>query len=128
MAARRPAKGAPRLPRMSRKLASASGAELEAYASSLEQACASEPESADLWTCLGVARAAQHRPAKARTAFRKALTAEPAHFFARLHYAELLIELDEHAAAIRELERALAVARTASEAAMASRYLRKLRS
>jgi hypothetical protein len=106
---------------------SASPAELETYICNLEQACAAEPQSADLRTCLGLAYAARRQFGRARRAFERALESVPTHFFARLRYAELLQGRGFLRLARRQATLAAESARTRAESAMAGRLLRVLR-
>ena len=105
----------------------ASPAELEAYIRNLLAACAADPQSADLHTCLGVAYAARHQFGKAMSAFRNALQLMPGHFFARLRYAEVLHSRGFVRKAERQAHMAAESARTRAESAMAGRLLSHMR-
>ena len=107
--------------------ATVSPAELDSYIKSLEEACVAEPGSADLLTCLGVARTAKSEPASAQLAFEKALAAEPEHFFARLRYSELLLQLRKFKTAEGHTRLASQAARSRAESAMAKRLLGLIR-
>src|SRR5262244_2572195 len=66
-----------------------SPAALTEYIGSLEKACAQNPGSADLRTCLGMAYAMNFEVYKSMDALELAVEFEPQHFFAQLKYAEL---------------------------------------
>jgi hypothetical protein len=65
----------------------------------LEKACAENPHSADLRTCLGMAHAMNFDVYKSMDALETAVGLDETHFFAQMKYAELLYRL-------RALERA----------------------
>lgn len=102
------------------------GAELDDYIGRLEVACAEQPDSADLHTCLGVACAARKQFTKARAAFEQALNLAPSHFFARLRYAELLCDRRFLRQAEEHARRAKEAAATKAETAMVRRLIERL--
>jgi cytochrome c-type biogenesis protein CcmH/NrfG len=103
------------------------GADLRSYIAALERACGAEPESADLHTCLGVAYAADKHYGRAKEAFDRAVELNPAHFFAHLRYAELLIARGHLRAAEQRAKMAEAAARTRSQRSMSRRLLAAVR-
>ena len=63
--------------------------DLAAYIGSLERRCLENPDSPELWTCLGMAYAVNHDVVKSMDALETATDVEPTHFWARLKYGEL---------------------------------------
>src|SRR5574341_396767 len=70
-----------------------SPARLLEYIELLEAACAENPQSADLRTCLGMAYAMNYDAYKSMDALETATRLDPEHFFARFKYAELFYRL-----------------------------------
>ena len=101
--------------------------ELGAQIAMLEQACAAQPQSADLRTCLGMAYAMNYEAYKSMDALEEATRADPEHFFARLKYAELFYRLRALARAEEETLRALDLAVNTAEVAIARRQLSEIR-
>jgi hypothetical protein len=67
--------------------------ELAVYIRSLELACAENPRSADIRTCLGMAYAMNYEVYKSMDALEAAVGLDETHFFAQIKYAELLYRL-----------------------------------
>jgi len=88
---------------------------------------AADPQSADVLTCLGVAHAVNFDIPKAIGALRSALAVRPHHFWARLKYGELLSRLQATEAATHEIRKALDVAESPSQFALAHRQLHAVR-
>src|SRR6266536_5471448 len=63
--------------------------ELKAFIARVEQACLDRPDSADLRTCLGMARAMNFEVYKSMDALEAATLIDPTNFWAQLKYAEL---------------------------------------
>ncbi len=101
--------------------------ELEGHISMLEQACARHPESADLRTCLGMAYAMNFQAYQSMDALAAAVALDPASFWAQFKYAELHYRLR----ALEEAEaltlKALALAQSGVELALARRQLGEIR-
>lgn len=100
--------------------------ELVSYIRTLEAACAEQPASADLLTCLGVAHAALERTRIAHLQFERAIQADPGHFYARYHFAKLLLQLRQIDVAKEQCSLAVNRARTRAESAMARRLLHEI--
>jgi hypothetical protein len=71
----------------------ASPAELAQTIGELEVACAENPTSASLWTCLGMAYAVNYDVEKSLDALETATEVEPDHFWAQLKRGELQYRL-----------------------------------
>ena len=100
---------------------------LRGYIVELEQACAENPESADLRTCLGMAHAMNYDVYKSMDALEEAIRADDRHFFARLKYGELLYRIRALPWAERETLQALDTAGNAWELSMARAQLQTIR-
>src|SRR4051812_44869736 len=86
--------------------------DLAAYITQLETACAANPRSADLRTCLGVAHAVNFDVYKSVDALEDARRLEPTNFWAQLKYAELHYRLRVLNVAEEETRRAADLATT----------------
>src|SRR5579884_3704410 len=104
-----------------------SPAKLAQYIASLERACAENPHSADLRTCLGMAHAMNFDVHKSQDALEEAVRLEPANFFAQLKYAELYYRLRALVRAEAETVKALDLATNAFELGLARRQLQTIR-
>jgi len=104
-----------------------SPAKLAQYIASLERACAENPHSADLRTCLGMAHAMNFDVHRSQDALQAAVDLEPANFFAQLKHAELYFRLRALLRAEAETLKALELARNAFELGLARRQLREIR-
>ncbi len=93
----------------------------------LEQACAENPSSADLRTCLGMAYAMNYEAYKSMDALEAAVRLDPGHFFAQLKYSELLYRLRALPRAEQETLNAVRLARSAWELSLARTQLREIR-
>ncbi len=93
----------------------------------LEQACAENPESADLRTCLAMVHAVNYDAYKSLDALQDALNINPNHFFAQLKLAELWYRLRALPKAEEEGIKALNLASNASEYQMARAQLQEIR-
>ena len=93
----------------------------------LEQACAENPESADLRTCLAMVHAVNYDAYKSLDALQAALDINPSHFFAQLKLAELWYRLRALPKAEQEGIKALNLASNASEYQMARAQLQETR-
>ena len=102
-------------------------AKLEEYISTLEAACAENPESADLHTCLGMAYAMHFDAYKSMDALEAATRINPQHFFAQLKYSELFYRLRALERAEEETLRALELAGTGWELSLARKQLQEIR-
>ncbi|HWD98710.1 MAG TPA: hypothetical protein VG345_06725 [Bryobacteraceae bacterium] len=100
---------------------------LATYIRDIEAACAREPESAGLRTCLGMAYAMNYQVYKSMDALEEAVRLEPDHFFAQLKYAELHYRLRALLKAEAETLRALNLAEDAWELSLARRQLQEIR-
>jgi len=106
---------------------SVSPAQLAEYIRTLEQACALDPRSADLRTCLGMAHAMNFDVYKSMDALERAVELEPEHFFAQLKLAELHYRLRALVKAERETLRAIDLAGNAFELSLARKQLLEIR-
>jgi len=93
----------------------------------LDQAGQETPRSADLRTCLGMAYAMNYEAYKSMEAQEAAREADPEHFVAQLKYAELLYRLRALPRAEQETERALQLAGSGWEMALARHQLQEIR-
>jgi hypothetical protein len=94
---------------------------------SLELACAENPESADLRTCLAMVHAVNYDPYKSLASLEEALNINPSHFFAQLKLAELWYRLRALPKAEEEGIKALNLASDQSEYQMARAQLQETR-
>jgi tetratricopeptide (TPR) repeat protein len=102
-------------------------ARLDEYIGMLEAACAENPESADLRTCLGMAYAMRFDAYKSMDALEAATRIDPRHFFAQLKYAELFYRLRGLERAEEETRKALDLAGNAWELSLARKQLSEIR-
>jgi hypothetical protein len=100
---------------------------LKKVIASLVQACAENPASADLRTCLGMAHAMNYDPYRSMDALEEARTLEPNNFLAQFKYAELHFRLRALDVAAPETRRALDLAGNQWEMAMARHQLTEIR-
>ena len=101
--------------------------ELREIISRLELACQEHPGSADLYTCLGMARAMNHEAYLSLDALEHARRLEPASFWAQYKYSELLYRLRALPRAEKETLAALELAQDGAQAAMARKQLQEIR-
>ncbi|MGB7847997.1 MAG: hypothetical protein WBL63_20465 [Candidatus Acidiferrum sp.] len=129
----RPAKLAPalspsRLPALPwRDPHSVPSEKLAEFIASLTEACAVNPESADMRTCLGIAHAMNYDVYQSMDALEEARRIEPGNFFAQLKYAELLFRLKIIDRAEEETSAALNLAGNNRELSLARRQLSEIR-
>jgi cytochrome c-type biogenesis protein CcmH/NrfG len=101
--------------------------ELGALIARLEQACLDQPRSADLRTCLGMARAMNFDVYKSMDALDEARTLDPTSFWAQMKYAELHYRLRALMRAERETQKALELAQNVWQLGIARRQLQEIR-
>jgi hypothetical protein len=101
--------------------------ELQAHIARLERACLDNPRSADLRTTLGMAYAMNFDVYKSMDALEAATDLNPAHFWARLKYAELHYRLRALPRAETETLKAVELARNPWELNVARRQLLEIR-
>ena len=101
--------------------------ELKEIIARIEQACLHHPDSADLYTCLGMARAVNHEAYLSLDALEHARSLDPANFWAQYKYAEVLYRLRALPRAEKETLEALELAGDAAQAAMARKQLQEIR-
>lgn len=101
--------------------------DLAAYIGSLEQSCRENPDSPELWTCLGMAYAVNHDVVKSMDALETATDVEPTHFWARLKHGELHYRLRTLDVAEDETLKAVELAENALQLSMARKQLREIR-
>jgi hypothetical protein len=101
--------------------------ELTACIGRLERACAENPASADLRTCLGMAYAMNYEVYRSMDALEAAVRLDPEHFFAQLKYSELLFRLRALPRAEQETLKAVALARSGWELSLARAQLQEVR-
>jgi tetratricopeptide (TPR) repeat protein len=94
---------------------------------SLRQACAQNPDNADMRACLGIAYAMDYDPQRSMDALEEARRIEPENYFAQLKYAELLFRMRIIDRAETECLRALDLAGNNWEMAVARRQLSEIR-
>ena len=100
---------------------------LAEFIASLTEACALNPDNADMRTCLGIAHAMNYDVCRSMDALEEARRIEPENFFAQLKYSELLFRLRIIDRAEEETARALDLARNEWELALARRQLCEVR-
>jgi len=105
----------------------ASPSELAHTVASLEQACLEQPDSASLWTCLGIAYAVGYDVHKAIDALEKATEVEPDHFWAQLKHGELQYRLRVVVGAEAATLKAETLATDARQLMLARRQLKEIR-
>src|SRR6266478_2726487 len=115
------------LPTPWRDPSTVSKAELARYIGLLEEACAGNPRSADLRTCLGMAYAMNYEVYKSMDALELPVQNEPEHFFAQLKYAELHYRLRALIRAEEETLKAVELAANAWELSLARKLLHEIR-
>jgi hypothetical protein len=101
--------------------------ELTAYIARLEEACLEHPASAPLRTCLGMARAMNHDVYGSMDALEEARAIDCSDFWAQMKYAELHYRLRTLVRAEQETRRALELAETPWQLAIARRQLQEIR-
>ncbi len=94
---------------------------------SLQEGCTSDPTNADLRTCLGMAHAMNYDVYRSMDALEDARRIEPENFLAQMKYAELHYRIRALDKAEAETERALELACTGWELALARRQLGEIR-
>jgi tetratricopeptide (TPR) repeat protein len=104
-----------------------SPAELQEHIATLEQACAANPKSADLRTCLGMAYAMNYEAYKSMDVLEAAVRLDKKHFFAQLKYSELLYRLRALPRAEQETLKALELAGNGWEMSLARKQLQEIR-
>lgn len=102
-------------------------AELAGYITMLERAVETNPESADLRTCLGMAYAMNYEVYKSMDSLEAAVRLAPRHYFAQLKYAELFYRLRTLEQAEQEAAKAVELAANAWELNMSRRLLLEIR-
>jgi hypothetical protein len=101
--------------------------ELREYIGTLEKACAENPKSADLRTCLGMAYAMNYEAYKSMDVLEAAVRLDKKHFFAQLKYSELLYRLRALPRAEQETLKALNLAGNGWEMSLARKQLQEIR-
>lgn len=101
--------------------------ELKAIIQRLEAACAEQPESADLRTCLGMAHAMNYDAYQSMDALEAARKLNPESFWAQYKFAELHYRLRALAFSEQETLKALNLATNGIEAGLARRQLQEIR-
>jgi hypothetical protein len=101
--------------------------ELSTYIARLEQGCLDHPDSADLRTCLGMARAMNFEVYKSFEALEDARAIDPANFWAQMKYAELHYRLRCLKRAEEETGKALALAENVWQLGVARRQVQEIR-
>jgi len=105
----------------------APGEELAGYIEELELACQSNPESAALRVCLGVAHAVNLDVYRSMDTLEEAVRIEPDNFWARLKYAELHYRLRVLNRAEEETRKAADLATNRIQLALARQQMREIR-
>src|SRR5271169_2111388 len=100
---------------------------LRDYIRTLEQACADNPGSADVRTCLGMAYAMNYDVYRSMDALEAACEINPNSFWARLKYAELHYRLRALPKSEEEMLRALDLATNSFEVALSRKQLLEIR-
>lgn len=106
---------------------SVSPEDLAAYIQQLEAACAANPASADLRTCLGMAHAVNYEVYKSMDALEDARAIDPDNFWAQLKYAELHYRLRALNRAEEETRRAAELAANPFQLAIARKQMKEIR-
>jgi hypothetical protein len=101
--------------------------ELTAFIARLEQACLEQPHSADLRTCLGMARAMNYEVYKSIDALEEARTLDPSSFWAQMKYAELHYRLRALNRAEEETQKAMELAENVFQLGIVRRQLNEIR-
>ncbi len=100
---------------------------LAEFIAALQQACAENPDNADLHTCLGMAHAMNYDVYRSMDALEGARRIEPENFLAQFKYAELYYRIRALDRAEAETTRALELAGTSWELSLARRQLSEIR-
>ena len=100
---------------------------LAEFIASLQQACAENPDNADLHTCLGMAHAMNYDVYRSMDALEAARRIEPVNFLAQFKYAELYYRIRALDRAEAETTRALELAGTNWELSLSRRQLSEIR-
>ena len=111
----------------SRDLTLASPTELAQTIADLEHACLERPDSASLWTCLGMAYAVNYDVDKAIDALDAATAVEPDHFWAQLKHGELQYRLRVLVRAEASTLKAETLAADAWQLSLARKQLKTIR-
>jgi cytochrome c-type biogenesis protein CcmH/NrfG len=106
---------------------SVSPKDLAVYIEQLEAACAANPASADLRTCLGMAHAVNYDVYKSMDALEEARAIDPDNFWAQLKYAELHYRLRALNRAEEETRRAAELASNPFQLAIARKQMKDIR-
>jgi len=101
---------------------------LARYIESLERACRNNPHSAAPRVCLGIAHAVNLDVYRSMDALEEAVHVEPAHFWARLKYAELHYRLRALTLAEEETRKAAELATDHLQLALARQQMKEIRS
>ena len=101
--------------------------QLVEFIASLKEACAKNPNNADLRTCLGIAYAMNYEVYPSMDALEEARRIEPDNFFAQLKYSELLFRLRVIDHAEQETVAALNLAGNNWEMSLARKQLSEVR-
>src|SRR5262245_59099214 len=101
--------------------------DLAVHIKRLEQLCVDNPSSADLHTCLGIAYAVNYDVYKSLDALEAATTIDPFNFWAQLKYSELLSRLRTLDRAEEETLKAVEIARSPLQLAIARKQLQEIR-
>jgi tetratricopeptide (TPR) repeat protein len=101
--------------------------QLAEFIGRLREACALNPENADMRTCLGIAYAMNYEVYRSMDALEEARLIEPDNFFAQLKYSELLFRLKIIDRAEAETSAALGLAGNSWELSIARRQLSEIR-
>jgi hypothetical protein len=101
--------------------------DLALYIQQLESACAANPASADLRTCLAMAHAVNYDVYKSMDALEEARSLDPDNFWAQLKYAELHYRLRALNRAEEETRVAAELARTPIQLAIARKQMKEIR-
>jgi len=101
--------------------------ELTAFIARLEKACLQDPQSADLRTCLGMARAMNYDVYQSMDALEEARAIDPTNFWAQMKYAELHYRLRALMRAEEETLKAIQLAENVWQLGIARRQLQEVR-
>jgi tetratricopeptide (TPR) repeat protein len=101
--------------------------QLAEFIASLREACAKNPDNADLRTCLGIAYAVNYEVYPSMDALEEARRIDPDNFFAQLKYSELLFRLRIVDRAEEETITALNLAGNNWEMSLARKQLSEIR-
>jgi len=100
---------------------------LRAKIAELETACNQQPDSPDLWTCLGMAYAMDFRVHPSMEVLEKARNLAPDHFWAQFKLSELYYRLRTLTLAEKETLRALELAGNPAEYLITRKQLQEIR-